>query len=878
MKHGIVPKTKMAHKLVVVSLIISQLVFAFSIPKNAYAEVFPWDLVAETASINAGTSAANTAAAATVSAAIVTALGLGASVLSSSNMNGVMSDVEKRYHINTSSVQNLGETMNTSSNKETVPQTNVFFNPTDPKNGKEITAQAFPMYFSSPKETLYFTWYLKRKNCDLKNDNLSEEEKACDLDGSGSITVNDWKVAAMRRIATGGFSYDQANYSVASNDNDEYKAQFGGDKSKSGYCFVHNFDTGIDYGLVDGGDNNGCKHLFPKTPGHTTGDGSSFDADAERFWQTDPQDPSTAQNGNKDEANVVGLGQDKFTWSYATGDQVGVVIEGLSMVPTKFPDASMQVMWAFSRNKCTPIPTGRSVPGAAYNGGASQIPTANMDVNDCLKDNLIDPTQGDQAGKLDIQLTSSPENPVMHFFSDSKPDRQGSVVTAQSVLSNSVTQSSRVSYEWRVYANTNKSQTDDTAWEDVTQGLIDMHNLSNVKGNDLAALKINLNIDEKTQVSGETVSKRYFKDGVGYLRVNLTATENFEAGKKRVGRASTIIKMTEDQARIQTHAVNVDTSNWKLRFVNPSLTDNGLLCEDNASDRTICPVVKGQIIGVNFNPDKLGLQPNNGADISWTINNQLFHCSSAISQDGDCANGTENFFPVTGDIGETYNVTMTANNPVTGKSITLNRMFSVVEPSLLIVSADSAKVWPKYLGQYVDASGKTTDNYSQDVFEAFAGGAFSLKGLFYPNALKNSASVSWLLNGVAAAPDSAGLLAIDAAAAPGSVYTVSLNGLYSPSQNSIKAISTIWGISVVGAVETKLSRDIQVEIMPSADGIARGPMSGPKKFFASIISYIPTSIIFFFRLIVTMGMILLTLGVIFSLVPEQRKSGQNLNY
>jgi hypothetical protein len=94
---------------------------------------------------------------------------------------------------------------------------------------------------------------------------------------------------------------------------------------------------------------------------------------------------------------------------------------------------------------------------------------------------------------------------------------------------------------------------DDEAWEDITKGLIDAHAISGVNGSDLSVLRVNLNIDEDTKISNHNSQlffDRYFKnDDIGYFRINVTATENFDAGKKRVGRASSIVKLVRARAQ-----------------------------------------------------------------------------------------------------------------------------------------------------------------------------------------------------------------------------------------------------------------------------------------------------------------------------------------
>ena len=246
-------------------------------------------------------------------------------------------------------------------------------------------------------------------------------------------------------------------------------------------------------------------------------------------------------------------------------------------------------------------------------------------------------------------------------------------------------------------------------------------------------------------------------------------------------------------------------------------------------------------------------------------------CDAHISSDAGCGNGQTNFFPVTGEVGELYSLSMTANNPLTGKSVTLTKAFKIVNPSVIIVSDDSAKAWPRYLGQYVDVNNATTDNYSQEIFEASSGSPFALKGLFYPSSLREDAQMSWLVDGAPAQPDTKGLISIDASKPAGSLYTVSLSGYYTPSQKVKKALSDIWGISLATVTETNLSQNIQVEITESVDGVALNPLEKSRKFFASIISYVPESVIFLFRLVVTMVLILMTVGFLFSFVPENKK-------
>ncbi|MFA5777643.1 MAG: hypothetical protein WC906_04340 [Parcubacteria group bacterium] len=296
----------------------------------------------------------------------------------------VASELENRYHVNLSSMQETGENFNVSVNKTSAPEVSLSFNPSEPKEGQEITANATPIYFSNPGDKLYYGWYLSRKDCDLTDEPSATKKENCDNDSDGKITVNDWKVEAMRLIAQGGYNYlDEpvADYTEKSNDDDGYEASIGGDDKSSvadskKHCYIHDFQRGINAEIK-----NGCDHLFPSTNGNGSVGDDSFDKKEENFWKTDPQDPNTSGNGNFDEANVSGLGQDKFKWVYQPGDRVGVVVEGTSIIGTKYDDSSSMVMWALPNNECTKDNSGLKSRSSICSGGKTAVCAKSGDAN-----------------------------------------------------------------------------------------------------------------------------------------------------------------------------------------------------------------------------------------------------------------------------------------------------------------------------------------------------------------------------------------------------------------------------------------------------------------------------------------------------------------
>lgn len=268
--------------------------------------------------------------------------------------------------IDINEVRYFTASFNASREKKQQPQMSLNFDPATPAPGQKVTVVATPKYFLNDISSLYFTWYLKPSGCPTSEDTSPSQERKekCDFDGNGEINIEDYKVHAMRIIASNDFEWnkeDERGHTVYENARDngvsggeEYRASWGGDdqKGKMEHCYVHDLKTGDEYEIE-------CDdHLFPNAtdPDHTTGD-DSYGLDEEKFWHTSPNDPDTADTGNGDEANVAGLGINSFTWTYDEGDNVGVVIEGVSTEPTQYRNSdsgsSYKTMWALVNNKCS---------------------------------------------------------------------------------------------------------------------------------------------------------------------------------------------------------------------------------------------------------------------------------------------------------------------------------------------------------------------------------------------------------------------------------------------------------------------------------------------------------------------------------------------
>lgn len=637
-----------------------------------------------------------------------------------------------------------------------------------------------------------------------------------------------------------------------------------------------------------------CKHLFPNAPGETTGD-ASFGIQEEEFWGTDPHDPDTADNGSKDEANVAGLGIQDFTWNYSKGDKVGVVVEGVSVVTTKHADSSNMIMWAFSKNNCPSNGRTGSYQDTVK-GYDINIPSIEINLNDCLEANLLDPLQGGQATKLEVSLMATPDDPV----NDSTDRNVGDVVSVISSLNNSAQSSQNTFYQWNVDISPNGTA-NPTKWSSILPSELmnpsaggDRHLLSPVRGNGLEKLYLTLNLKPTDQLSGKPFSSYLSSEGVGYFRFRLDVAENFDAsGANRRGRSDVIVKFISTQDKIGAFTVTAagdPTTPATVRLNDqeeicsgtPILTGNET--EDQKTEKKalarldvkLCRVVKNEIIG-------LKLIGNNLNNFSWSINGSSMTCNSKVSpincggSTGDQQQGAVNFFPVIGNIGDVFTVTVTANKVDFGsgpapassqKVVTLTRSFKVVEPEVAIVSADKNLVWPKVLGTYADVSGKTYPNYSKNTLQAFSGSQIKLEAAFTPDFLGRNTPPkierAWVVDGQPVGDGSSNAISFNANKPAGSIYNIGLNAVYRPDALTRKALQDIWQISNLDSIETYFSTESQLE-HPEDTTIAQ---TGVNKYLALLSSYLPAPLFFSIRIFLSVGLILFVTSFLFAFVPD----------
>lgn len=780
----------------------------------------------------------------------------------------IADDMEDRYHISGSTVRDYAEGFNVSTEKGYSPEVSLFFSPSDPKIGEKVIAKAFPSFFSNPDDQLFYTWYLKRDGCDLDN----PEHDYCDADEDGRMSVNDWKVAAARILVSDnadreGFVYDNDD------DGDGYDADYGGEleADTNDWCYMQDTRSGELYELE-----NGCVHLFPvpSGTGEETGDGS-FGVDEEYFWHSNPHDPDTGDNGNKDEANAVGLGQESFTWNYQAGDQLGVVVEGTSMISTKHDDSSKMVMWAFSQNERCPIVNvdGYTQRVAGYDVYFQTTDPDRSDFDDCLESNLVDPTEGGQAKskKLELSVSATPENPT----NDSGEGFSGDTVFATAAVTNSSRTSSEILYSWSVWLSDNPVD----GWRDVTGALRDADLLPAYSGNGLNDISVKLNMDDG-------LLGQYGVGGVDpiYMRIQVEAQENFSTEldvARPSGESDVIVRISNTDKRIESYtavaipgdAYRVDlgdsddadadalTPICDTYYPNPSSTGEAM---ENLN-RIACRVIRNEIIGVRVDPS--GLE-----NFNWSVNGVPLRCTAGVSPNAACQNdngsGNVAFFAVAGEPGETYTVSLEAVDTQTGQSLSLSRKYQIVEPEILIESADENYIWPKYVGTFTELNGQSHMELSDTVFETNVGDPVTFTARTVPGYVENYLSAyAWTVDGVEVGESSPLYISYQPPIEKrvGQAYFVRLSGIVTLPTDIRMALRDVWGIDALESDGSDISQEVRVGVVETGEDYGD---AGSNRFFATVSRYVPPFVFFAFRMILTTALLLFTVGFVTSLVPQ----------
>lgn len=846
------------------------------------------------------------------------------------NPGEVASDMMKQLSsdlgLDMSEVKNLAETLNVSRQKEIPPQITLTFNPSNPSPGEKLTALAQPTYFLNDPKKLYYTWYLKHKNCDKAKKGDSDYEEKCDLNDDDEVDEEDWKIEATRILASNDFSWDTADYSKDT-DEDGYDAIFGGEDQRgkdidqtNSHCFAHNNETGNEYELPD------CKHLFPNAPSDKTGD-DAFGKSEESFWHTDPKNADTAATGNNDEANVTGLGMLSFTWNYKEGDKVGLVIEGTSLDPTQQGDSSYKTMWAFSKNTCelddyitsaTDSDTQATATTRVVNPN-----TGDTTVTDTIIETRISVNQPKgiiitETKKIKTTVTVyDPLNviisgPTITYIKavldpDTVPDPTADTEKEKSML-NMKTNDLNECLEKNLVSPIEGGQADkidvklsylpetpmnDPAGEnsDTLALLSSVFNVKNSNylkyaweifateentpspGDGWGSPLLKTEIPDVSQTIGIGLSTLKFKlafpNTVKYLKAKLVVTEKISSETTREGHTDIIIPLSSTSDKIQVFSTAV-SPDLVLSLVHAERCDTGL-------DSALCPVVQNEIVGLKVDKE-------NFTDFVWTLDGDPIQPLNYQRADGkECVSGECDpktgeatniaFFPVLKEKEATYDIGLTAVN-IKGEKVTLTKKFEVADPEIKIISPDFNACQPVLLGNYVDLDSKQWPDYSDKDFQASPGSTISLQPILNNPFAQN---LIWYIDGIPMTPENLplfgatmaadGTLAFPAAKQLGEIYNVSVQALYAQSNNIKKFLYQAAGVQLNEFLEMTISDNIEIQMADLA-GTSGAKTSAPRKFLAAIFTGLPVYVSFLFRIVLTVMLILAVSWITMSFTPR----------
>lgn len=610
---------------------------------------------------------------------------------------------------------------------------------------------------------------------------------------------------------------------------------------------------------------NVCKHLFPKPENGTTGDGK-FEMTEEKFWGTNPKSAKTAGNQNVDEANVVGLGMNKFAWEYRTGDKVGVVVEGAFTKETQHGDGTKMTMWALPNNMCSAFEEAAdenktgfyTQPLQAGSETDVKILAVDFDVNDCLEENLLDPSGN---GKLQVDLTYSPTENLIN-------DPEGGVYSEGSVLNVSANVSgfSQVAgdvpsldsfyYKWKVEVagvSAGNPPLNSDSWIDITSKLKTLNPTLKTEGIGMQKFELPLSIPTNLFLQKNTENQ--------YIRIKAEVAQIINGGEGLAGKGTVILKINNlDKTKgILMFPVNAE-NDGKLRLLNSDSRKE--LC-DSKEDRYLCYVTENEIVGLMASKEKL-------ANFSWTLNGKAVSCGEDMSS--QCTAGNIIFFPARELETEDGLITvkLNARDVATGEIISVSRYFKITQPSVAIDSADYTVLKPKLFGFYKGLDGSRIPDYSNTVYET-SGGTIKLKAVVYPQWKATQAGFDWYLGGMLQ-PDLKNQDEIEIDTTDMLEVNVDLNLTYNADMenqinNMRKALYKYWDISPELSVEdnnTSASMRIEINNDGADDILSKGPKS---VFGAMLTSHLATQALFTLRLVLTAMLIVFIVGLVFALMP-----------
>lgn len=466
-------------------------------------------------------------------------------------------------------------------------------------------------------------------------------------------------------------------------------------------------------------------------------------------------------------------------------------------------------------------------------------------LNDCLEDNLISPTEGGQAQKIDVSLSYFPTSPI------NDPTGEN---TTEIVINSAVTNAddpNLLKYAWQVYRS---DIINPDSWGNPLLKS-ELPGIGQTMGAGLSSLKF---------------KPQFANPAPRFLKVKLSVTESSSGDSGREGHSDVIIPLSLTSNKISVFSVVV-SPNLVLSLGQDERCAAGI-------DKAFCPIVQHEIVGML-------VARGNFTNFIWTVNGDpikaINYPNGESCLSGECLPATsENtniaYFPVLKERGTKYDVSLTANS-AKGEKIVLTKSFEVTDPEIKIISLDSATCRPVLLGNYVDFDNTLWPDYSDSNFQASPGTMISLQPI-----LNNpfAQDLIWYIDGVAMSPENLsyfgasvaadGTLTFPAEKKLGEIYSLAVQALYSQDNNTKKFLNLNEGVQLGEFFESTISDGIEIQMVDLA-GVSGASASAPKKFLAAIFTGLPAYISFLFRIVLTVMLILAVSWVTMSLTPKARE-------
>ena len=538
--------------------------------------------------------------------------------------------------------------------------------------------------------------YETYKSCNLNN------VSSC-IDGNFNTCKSDWEE-----------SHTSTNEEIYVQVSRCYRHKFGEPHNET--LFLADDSSGLDYPVE-------CKHKWLNAPGYKSGSGK-FPTGEEEYWGSNPYDPDTDGDGFPDEADVIGLGQESFTWNYAKGDRVGVVVEGTSMLPTDEKNAYYKIMWGYP-DVCDKTKTGLLADDQCEDSddyGYGFLATKS-------------PSEEFSEEKLEISLSFSPENPIADPTSD-ETIAEADQIEVISSLDNTALDPSNLYYSWYIQKEDSGSSTGWGSKLDIG-GNFDTSSPSSGMGASDFKFK-----PKKDFFSGESGDIVKIKVTLATSRTALATDvekDVLERKTPRRGYASVVIPINRNGVRLALHKVNIE--NGKA-IMGEEVCNEGLY-------KTLCPAVKGQMLAATVTSSRY---KSSNTEFSWTLNENQWNPPADYGKLFDGWSSTAVFFPIISEEQEIESISVAASPKDKLQPVMGGRLITVVRPALFIKTMDESTSWPmKYTVPDETRKDASRVIISSDMFEALISKQVSHHLDFVPDYLLKedylNTSIDWKFNG-----------------------------------------------------------------------------------------------------------------------------------